>query len=91
MWTVPLIVLMYVFVLLCEVISGVLFAVDHLTASFTLNSFLCNALADPVTHDWLQLLALQVLKFNRECRILSFVVRVPLPVACTHVTLMVCK
>ena len=58
-WTVPLIVLVCVFVLLCEVISGVLFAVDHLTASFTLNSFLCNSLADPVTYDWLQLLALK--------------------------------
>ena len=40
-----------VFVSLCEVISGVLFAVDHLTASFALNSFLCNSLADPVTDD----------------------------------------
>ena len=49
-----LIVLVCVFVSLCEVISGVLFAVDHLTASFTLNSFLCNSLADPVTDDWSQ-------------------------------------
>jgi hypothetical protein len=47
------------FCALCEVISGVLFAVDHLTASFTLNSFLCNSLADPVTDDWSQLLPLK--------------------------------
>ena len=56
-WRVPLILLVYAFVPLCEIISGVLFALDHLTASFTLNSFLCNSLSDPVTYDWLQLLA----------------------------------
>ena len=48
-----------VFVFSCEVISGVLFAVDHLTASFALNSFLCNSWADPVTDDSSQLLLLK--------------------------------
>lgn len=50
-WTVPLIVLACAFVPLCEIISGVLFAVDHLTASFTINSFLYNPLVDPITYD----------------------------------------
>ena len=50
---------MCVFVSLCEIISSVLFAVDHLTASFRLNSLLCNSLADQVTFMWLQLLAAQ--------------------------------
>ena len=83
-WREPLIVLVCIFVSLCEIISGVLFAVDHLTASFRLNSLLCNSLADPVTFMWLQLLAakgfLQVMKFNLEFRVLPFIVCIRHPV-----------